>query len=126
MSEFIVLSGSWFRLKDNPIQLNGKAIQGGLITAKRMPISVYECHRELTLQVATVRTASLEIITGHHLSDQNRAIEINTEFSFNIMRPYVASVGLTCARTLAAVWPNRIFLLSSVIAGWFEYGCAFA
>jgi hypothetical protein len=37
--------------------------------AKRMSISVYECHREIASQVATVRTASLEIIAAHRLSD---------------------------------------------------------
>lgn len=39
---------------------------------------------------------------------------------------YLASDGSVCARALAAVCPNRIFLLSSLIADWFVYGRAFA
>lgn len=35
---------------------------------------------------------------------------------------YLESVGSDCTRTLAAVCPNRNFLLSSLIADGFEYG----
>ena len=43
-----------------------------------------------------------------------------------IVSGYAGSIGLTRARTLAAVCPNSIFLLSSVISDRLKYGWAFA